>query len=168
MFKCNTYIINPDYLKLGWNDEDETVKEVFIPITDEAAIRKIKDKIDSKYVYGAISLKYDDEILFDISDEDDVNWRWDYLLGMIEDFLTDGEAHFYLPTKKVSIKKVNEESLSFKCGERNIVLPTKAFVEFLSAQVKLFFKSYSKVFEEQKDEYMRIEKRVQKVMNAIR
>ncbi len=124
MFKCNTYIINPDYLKLGWNDEDETVKEVFIPITDEAAIRKIKDKIDSKYVYGAISLKYDDEILFDISDEDDVNWRWDYLLGMIEDFL--------------------------------------------SAQVKLFFKSYSKVFEEQKDEYMRIEKRVQKVMNAIR
>ncbi len=160
MFKCNTYIINPEYKGIGLEDVNE-----YISINDEAAIRKVKDKIDPEYAYGVIVLTYNDEVLFDLNDHDDINWVWGYLLTMIEDFLEKGKAKFSLSTtgEYVSIEKLNKEKLLFKLGERSVVVPTKEFIEFLLEQAKLFYIIYSNIFEEEKDDAILAYKQIDKI-----
>ncbi|MGC6768017.1 hypothetical protein [Enterococcus sp. LJL51] len=142
---CGSYLLDPKAVSF------KNKKDYFISIGDQAKLLKIKTKVNTNTLEGAIILKYFDEELLSFEEWDLLDQLWCYLIDMVEGYLKEGQAETYFPDQpiRISFKKLPGKQLLFtKEGKEKSkwVLPEQLFLSVLLTAGFTFFEEIMAVF----------------------
>ncbi|NMO95001.1 hypothetical protein HII30_04250 [Paenibacillus lemnae] len=153
MFYVNTFISRPDRKINDLSLLESNIEEYFVQIKDVREILNLKDSLDFDYLNGAITLKYFEQSLLDVSLWDLVDQLWSYILNAIEELLNTGEAETYFPDQpvKIRLKSVSKDTVLYEIEANDhfkISIPKNELIETLLDGANEFFKSMEGYFGE--------------------
>ncbi|MFD2698983.1 hypothetical protein ACFSVM_00745 [Paenibacillus shunpengii] len=114
MFHVNTFISRPDRKINDLSLLESNIEEYFVQIKNAPEILNLEDLLDFKYLNGAITLKYFQESLLDVTLWDLVDQLWAYILNVIENLMNLGEGETYFPDQPVKLRL--NQYLGIKCS----------------------------------------------------
>lgn len=150
MFYVNTFISKPDR-KINDLLLESNIEDYFIQIKNAPEILKLEDLLDFDYLNGAITLKYFEQSLLDVTLWDLVDQLWAYILNVIENLLKSGEGETYFPDQpvKLRLKSISGDKVLYELEAKDhfkVALPKNELIDTLLDGADEFFKSMEAYF----------------------
>lgn len=150
LFSVNTFIHRPDRKIYDLSLLESNIDYYFVQITNTPEIMKLEDLLDFDYL-GAITLKYFEQSLLDVTLWDLVDQLWAYILNVIESLLNTGEGKTYFPDQpiKLYLKSVSEDLVLYEIETDElikVVLPKNEFIQTLLDGADVFFRNMEECF----------------------
>ncbi|MFS0919875.1 hypothetical protein [Brevibacillus sp. 179-C 1.1 NHS] len=151
LFYVNTLINKPDREISDLSLLKSNVDDYFVQITNTNEVLDLESLLDFDYLNGAITLKYYEQVLLDVTLWDLVDQLWAYFLNVIESLLNTGEGETYFPDQpvKLHLKSISEDLVLYKL-EANVqikaVLPKNEFIETMLEGAYVFFRNMEECF----------------------
>ena len=108
--EINSYILKPGHEVVPLKTYED-----FINVNNSENLLEIEKDLDDFYLYGAIEIKYKEQLLLDLDDCDLIDQLWSYILNLIEEYSKNGESEIYFlnyPTK-IRMEKMYDNYLMF-------------------------------------------------------
>ncbi|GFN34146.1 hypothetical protein [Paenibacillus xylaniclasticus] len=151
MFYVDTLISRPDRKINDLSIIESNVEEYFVQIKNTREILNLENLLDFEYLNGAITLKYFEQSLLDITLWDLVDQLWAYILNVIENLLNTGEGETYFPDQpvKLRLKAISGDKVLYEIKANDyykVALPKNELIETLLDGADEFFKSMEAYF----------------------
>ncbi len=151
------------------NDVEKRPLYYFIDINNTKEILLIKNNLDHYYIYGAICLTYNQQIIMDFTYYDLIDQLWGYFLNMIEEFLEKKKSEMSFPDQPlpISMHKLSDEYILFSVGFAEWTLPKYEFFNALLTGAKDFFEKMMLLVEENNNYHIYALKKIKNLENKI-
>lgn len=151
LFYVNTFISRPDRKINDLSLLESKIEEYFVQIKNAPEILNLEDLLDFDYLNGAITLKYFEHSLLDVTLWDLVDQLWAYILNVIENLIHSGEGETYFPDQpvKLRLKSIPGDNVLYEIEANDhykVVLPKNELIEALLDGAEEFFKSMEDYF----------------------
>lgn len=144
--KISSYIKKPGEKIRDLNDPK--LHEYFINIENIEELIKIRNKLDSDYLDGYISIVYNDKIIIGPVEWDLIDQLWAYILNMIEEVLINKYAETMFPDQPLKFSfTLFESDVLVILEQKKYMLPKDIFFNSLLNSAYNFFHLYQILFD---------------------
>lgn len=153
MFIIKSYVKYPSMPIYNLDSVKQQPFDYFIEIHNTEEIFRIKNELDLPYIYGALYLSYNQQIIMDFTYYDLIDQLWGYFLNMIEEFLQKQKSEMSFPDQPLpmSMENISDQSMLFSINFAQWTLPKYDFFNALLIGAKDFFEKLILLIEEEKD-----------------
>lgn len=150
MFEIKSYILIPESKGKAWEYIEQNLHKFFIEVGNYKDLFRITKKMNPSYIDGAITLKYYDVVIMDFKLCGTINYLWQDILMLVEQFLKEEKAEQSsdIPMK-MELESISEDSVLFKLSvnkNSKWVLPKTEFLNALLDAAEDFFDKVSDLF----------------------
>lgn len=111
-------------------------------------------KLDPDYITGAIIMKYNDQILLDYRDWDDLNYFWPYFIDSLDELMENNNSNFSFPSQALPVNmEMVKDRLIFQVGQHRLNMQASDFYEIVLAEADKFYKALLELFPRYESEY---------------
>lgn len=128
--------------------KDPKLHEYFISIENVEELIAIKNKLDSDYLDGYISIIYNNKTIMGPTEWDLIDQLWAYILNMIEEVLINKHAETMFPDQPLKFSfTLFESEVLVRLGHQKYMLPKDALFNSLLNNAYAFFHLYQVLFD---------------------
>ncbi|MGG3065627.1 hypothetical protein ABEO83_04120 [Bacillus glycinifermentans] len=151
LFYINTLIRRPDKTITDLSILKSKQNDYFVDINNMNDLKSIEHILDFDYLEGAIIIKFNDQILMDVTTWDLVDDLWAYLLNVIENVLNTGYGETYFPDQplRLSMRSLSNDLLLFELDAPTQVkaaVPKRDFLLALIEGADYFFEKMNESY----------------------
>ncbi|OPH47372.1 hypothetical protein BC351_40165 [Paenibacillus ferrarius] len=141
MLEIDSYLLLPHAKITDLVDAVNNPHNYFINIKNYVKVNQIANKVDLNYVCGAIYIEYNYQPIINFSHWDLIDQLWAYIIDMIEQFKSQGNASTYFPDQpiKLEFQKLNEKLMFVTLNENRYSFESSIFIEKLLDSAEAFF-----------------------------
>lgn len=151
LFYVNTLICRPDKKITDLSILKSNQEEYFVDINNLNDLKNIEHTLDFDYLEGAIIIKFNDQILMDVTTWDLVDDLWAYILDVIEKVLNTGFGETYFPDQplRLSMRSLANDLLLFELDtpiQVKATVPKRDFLLTLIEGAYYFFQKMNESY----------------------